>query len=352
MEAVADSTPQKKLILQTLNGIPDNDEFEKDQLLRIRAKAGNPESVKRLRESFFDEKRSVPDRLLCLSTLAKIPDVAFELSLIESLRKNKSDALGIGMVTALESIGSPSVQTTFLELYTTTSAAVKKRILQALLSRPTWATALLQAYEAGSFPKVDLTPDHARTAAALNDPALTKLVEKHFGKVAPATPGEKLARINSLAAMLKREKPGDTAAGKTVFTKNCAACHQLHGEGAKVGPDLTTADRKNRGYMLTQIVDPSGYIRPEFLNFTINTHDGRTMLGMVAEQSPEAVTLATYLNGKVEKTALKKGDIDTMVPSPVSMMPEKLLDGMNEKEIADLFAYLSSDSPLPLGRGE
>jgi type 1 glutamine amidotransferase len=34
-----------------------------------------------------------------------------------------------------------------------------------------------------------------------------------------------------------------------------------------------------------------------------------------------------------------------MTPSPVSLMPEKLLDKLTEPEVADLFAYLASDGP-------
>ena len=73
---------------------------------------------------------------------------------------------------------------------------------------------------------------------------------KHWGKIGQATPGEKRARIAWLRAELGRGA-GDAADGKELFTKHCAACHTLFGEGGKVGPDLTTADRKNRDYLLT-----------------------------------------------------------------------------------------------------
>jgi putative membrane-bound dehydrogenase-like protein len=317
-----------------------NDLTNSEDALRVLAKLGDSMSFNDVIARIADEQRAESERLKWVNALIRSKAPIYAGLVRDLFSKAKSDSFRIGLIPALEATADdPQL---FLKAYPTASAPVKKRLLAALLSRPAWATALLHAYDAGTFPKADLTPDHARTAVALNDPALTKLVEKHFGKVAPATPGEKLARINSLATMLKREKPGDAAAGKTVFTKNCAACHQLHGEGAKVGPDLTTADRKNRGYMLAQIVDPSGHIRPEYLSFTINTVDGRTLQGMVGDQTPDGVTLATYLNGKVEKLPLKKGDIDTMVPSPVSLMPEKMLDGMGEGEIRDLFAYLET----------
>ena len=145
-------------------------------------------------------------------------------------------------------------------------------------SRGRLGTALLKAVDAGKFPKADVTVDHARAAIRLGDKEVTALVEKHFGKLAPATAGEKQARIAWLNTALGREK-GDAARGKVLFTKHCAACHKLHGEGGKVGPDLTTADRKNRGYLLAQIVDPSGYIRPEYVVQNVLTTDERKLVG-------------------------------------------------------------------------
>src|SRR5262249_4250063 len=163
-----------------------------------------------------------------------------------------------------------------------------------------------------------------------------------YGKFTAATPGEKQARISWLNVVLGREKAGDIARGQALFVKHCAACHQLHGEGGKIGPDLTTADRKNRGYMLAQIVDPSGFIRPEYVFHNVVTLDGRKLSGIVAASSNESVTLVNVIDNKPVQTVVAKGDIETMLPSAVSLMPEKLLDTLSDPEIADLFAFLAS----------
>ena len=143
---------------------------------------------------------------------------------------------------------------------------------------------------------------------------MTALVEKHFGKLAPATAGEKQARIAWLNAALGREKPATRRTGKALFTKHCAACHQLHGEGGKVGPDLTTADRKNRGYLLAHIVDPSGYIRPEFVVHNVLTTDGRKLSGIVDRDAASRSRSSTSSNDQPVKTVVAKKDIDDMTP--------------------------------------
>jgi putative heme-binding domain-containing protein len=177
------------------------------------------------------------------------------------------------------------------------------------------------------------------------DPAIRPLIEKHWGKVGPATAGEKLARIRYLAYALKMGK-GDPEKGKPLFTKTCATCHTLFGEGNKIGPDLTGADRKSVDFLLSNIVDPSAVVRPEFAAHIVATTDGRLLTGLIVEQTPSVVTL---VNDKNERTVLPRERIEEIKPSPVSLMPEKLLDTLDDQQVRDLFSYLQGEAP-PAGQ--
>jgi hypothetical protein len=42
--------------------------------------------------------------------------------------------------------------------------------------------------------------------------------------------------------------------------------------------------------------------------------------------------------------------IDEMSTSPVSLMPEKILDPLSEQEIRDLFSYRQAEAPPARGR--
>jgi putative heme-binding domain-containing protein len=128
-------------------------------------------------------------------------------------------------------------------------------------------------------------------------------------------------------------------AGAALFTQHCATCHTLFGQGNKVGPDLTSADRKSRAFLVSNIVDPSAIIRPEFAAYVVVTTDGRILTGLVVEATPQAVTL---LDAKNERTVLPRDKIDTLKVSPVSLMPEKLLDSLTDQQLCDLFSYLKS----------
>jgi type 1 glutamine amidotransferase len=79
----------------------------------------------------------------------------------------------------------------------------------------------------------------------------------------------------------------------------------------------------------------------------VATTNGRLLNGLVAEATPATVTL---VDAKNERTTLARQDIEEMKPSSQSLMPDRLLDDLDEQQIRDLFAYLQSDGPPPTGQ--
>ncbi len=316
-----------------------------ERTLRMLAKCGDTETLKELRAVVADMNNPDAERLKWLPLLAKAGGAGWNpLALLET---SKADAWRIGVLAAVESDTAEQTPRVLLKLHADSTPAVQKRIVRTLLARPAWSLALFEAYDAGKIAKTELTPDDAKLALAFGDKALTALVEKHFGKIAAATPGEKRARIDSLNAMLGRDPPGDAALGKVLFTKHCAACHLLHGEGGKIGPDLTSSERKNRYFLLTQIVDPSAHIRPEFVSHKATMFDGRTLTGIVTAQSAESLTLSFLENDKPEVRVVNRKDVDTIDALAVSLMPDKLLDTLSHDEIRNLFAFVQSEPAKP-----
>jgi len=328
-------------------------------VLEVLARMNDAAAREALRALVTDESIGEGNRIRAINLLRDVRDKNAQELFLEQFAAQKSDNLRAALLGGLEAFDDAKIGEKLLAGYSGYSPAIKRRAVQALLTRPAWALALVTQWQAGKFPKADFTIDNARAAVRLEDKQVSAIVEKHFGKLAPATAGEKQARIGGLNIALNKEK-GDAARGKLIYAKSCAACHQLHGEGGKVGPDLTTSDRKNRMYLLANIVDPSGYIRPEFVTYSVLTKDDRKLSG-IATESGETVTLVNVVNDQVVKTTVPKGDIAEMTPSAVSLMPEKMLDTLKEGEVADLFAYLASDAPkkpppppapLPEGKGE
>jgi putative heme-binding domain-containing protein len=116
----------------------------------------------------------------------------------------------------------------------------------------------------------------------------------------------------------------------------------LFGEGAKVGPDLTSADRKNRDALLINILDPSGTIRPEYVSQTALLTDGRVLTGLVSESGSGQLT---FVDAKNQKVTVARDEIEEIKPAEQSLMPERLLETLTPTELRDLFRYLQSDAP-------
>jgi putative heme-binding domain-containing protein len=260
--------------------------------------------------------------------------------LLDLLAAAKSDALRGAVLSAFQPFPDERIAERVLSLYPRLTSALQARAQGLLASRAASGLTLLWAVDAGRIAPRDIPLDRLQRLAAYKDEHIAKLIAKHWGAIAPATAGEKISRIRSINLILSRGAKGDAANGRLLFQKNCATCHTLFGEGNKIGPDLTSADRKNREYLITQIVDPSAVIRAEYQAFTIETKDGRSLFGLIVENTPGAVTL---VDSKNERTVLARSKVEEMTPSATSLMPEKILDPLSDEDLCDLFSYLQGD---------
>jgi putative heme-binding domain-containing protein len=134
---------------------------------------------------------------------------------------------------------------------------------------------------------------------------------------------------------------GDAVKGRLVFEKaQCFKCHKYGKEGEGVGPDLTTLSKRfKRADTLESIIYPSKVISDQYRSTTITTTNGQQVTGLVAVQGDTV----TVLQSDASKITLKRDEIDTQVASLISVMPERLLDTLSLREIADLFAFLESE---------
>ncbi|MCC6882829.1 MAG: hypothetical protein IT576_11810, partial [Verrucomicrobiales bacterium] len=90
-------------------------------------------------------------------------------------------------------------------------------------------------------------------------------------------------------------------------------------------------------FWLPAMLDPSLEIREGFNSFVATAKDGRKVMGMVAAQEPQTVTLRDPAG---QTTVLNRADLASLEAIPVSLMPEGLLIGMDDQQLRDLFAYL------------
>ena len=143
---------------------------------------------------------------------------------------------------------------------------------------------------------------------------------------------------------------GSVAKGELVFTKaQCAKCHKIGDQGESLGPDLTTLSKRfMRKEVLQSLLFPSHVISSQYAAKTVATTSGRSYTGLVGAGAAGA-KIILQVNG--EKVTVQADEIDEIVPSAKSAMPDGLLNQLTLEEISDLFAYLGVIPPQSIARG-
>jgi putative heme-binding domain-containing protein len=281
---------------------------------------------------------AVPEktRLAILDTLNELGDVRSVPVLLALIGGRSSPAIQQRVLRVLAQYSHERIPRTVLAAYPKYDATLRSAARTLLFSRADWAAMFIAQIERGTYPTSEVSIEELRNLAVLNDERVNALVRKHWGEIRSGTPEEKLAEIRRLSNDL-RAAEGNLAAGHELFKKHCATCHQMFGEGNKIGPDLTTANRKDRDYLLVSMVDPSAQIRKEFMSYVVTTVDGLIVTGLMADQTPTHITL---VGAKNERTTIARSDIDSIKESTTSLMPEKQLEPFKPQEIRDLFRFL------------
>jgi putative heme-binding domain-containing protein len=295
-----------------------------------------------LRRTFLD--RSTPDdlRKRVLSALVErhVPGLAADLHALLGDPALRGHAL-----RALAAYDDPDTPRIVVGRYGEYSASERDDAIATLAARPIWALALLEALQHGQIPRRDVSVSVARQIQAFTDKRINERLETVWGKIQP-TSEAKAALAARYKAVLASDpdQPANPSRGRAVFNRTCLACHRLYDAGGDVGPELTGSDRANPDYILENVLDPSAAVSRDYTLTNLATTDGRLISGIIREQTDASLLVQTAN----ERIMLSREDLEAIKPSPVSMMPEGLLDPLSPQEVRDLFAYLASTNQVPL----
>jgi len=144
----------------------------------------------------------------------------------------------------------------------------------------------------------------------------------------------------------ERVSPDDHAKGAAVFREaQCSQCHRLGPLGRSYGPDLTAlSSRFGRREILDAVLTPSKQVPSRQAQHVIALRDGRVITGRVVWNGFRASELhiASDPMRLEQVTKISKHDIVSYEESPVSPMPEGLLDTFSREEVLDLLAFLQA----------
>ena len=244
-------------------------------------------------------------------------------------------------VQAIGRIGTAASTSALISQLPNLPADIQPAAIEALTDRADSATELLRLVRDGKVPSTLINANQAQKMLSLKSKPLADLVTKHWGIVRTERDP---ARVELIARMRNelRTSQGDPVAGRVVFKKLCAQCHKMYGEGAEVGPDITRNGRASFEQLLSNVFDPSLVIGSAYQGLTVVTKEGRVVSGLPAEDSAQRVVLKVQGD---KQEIIARSDIDEVVSSKLSLMPEGIEKQLQSQELHDLFAFITLDKP-------
>ncbi|HUE15812.1 MAG TPA: PVC-type heme-binding CxxCH protein [Planctomycetaceae bacterium] len=311
--------------------------------LPLGVRQGRAEAVAKALGVVADPHSAVKQRLQLIEIFGEVLQPNAVPVLLALAEHDADPRIKTAALASLCLYDEPRIGTAVVALYPHLADDAQSAAETLLSTRKSWSRELLEAVDAGRVDPGRLKPEVVRKMTVHRDPRIAALIARHFPHIKGATTAEMQAQIGRLSGVLKPAAGGDPYKGKQLFANSCAKCHVLFGEGGRIGPDLTTFKRDDWLNMLINVVNPSAEIREGFEQVMVVTRDGRAVSGLRFDQDQQVLVLRG-VDG--QNITVARRDIEETIPQPKSLMPEGLLNGLQDQEIRDLFAYLRSSQPL------
>lgn len=136
----------------------------------------------------------------------------------------------------------------------------------------------------------------------------------------------------------------DFVQGETMYAAAlCGTCHRMGTAGGTIGQDLTgIGSRFSRHEIIAAIDSPSDEISDQYEASVLTLSNGARVVGRVLREEDGQVFVNQNPYDPSQEVSVEASEILSREASPVSTMPSRLLDRLNEDEVADLIAYLLS----------
>lgn len=315
-----------------------NDSKLNDQLVRLALLFEDQTALKQLRQLALNTSAPAADRARAIEALASQQAAGFDADLLKLVGDKQVAGAAIRALSVFNKVGTAEA---ILAQYTQLSLTDRQAAMTTLAARPAWSKTLLAAMQAGRVSPSDMTAFTARQIIAHDDPQLTQQLTTSWGEL-KTTPLDKSKQIETIKKWLTPQvlAQADQPRGEQLYKKHCANCHTFFGEGGKIGPDITGAQRTNLDYILENIVDPNALISKDYQMEIVQTEDGRVVTGLVDLLGNDTLAIQTA----TERLVFPLSDIAARKKSNVSIMPQGLLEQLSEDQIRDLMGYLQREA--------
>lgn len=254
-------------------------------------------------------------------------------ALLDLLANTNPPALLRAAFAALESWPAEATAAAIVDRWMGFDSTLRAEAVRFLAAKPNRSRVLLTAVESGAISRDAVPETTVGPLRQSRDASLATLAAKLFPAPVIESRDDVIRRLTPAL-----ELTGDPAAGRTIFQQRCTICHRLRGEGSAFGPDLESVVTGGKEKLLTHILDPNRELAPQFAAYTIDLTDGTTLAGVLAGETPEALTLREPLG---RESTIARSRVARAQTTGKSAMPEGLEAGLSASEVASLLEFLT-----------
>ncbi|WP_165698727.1 PVC-type heme-binding CxxCH protein [Bremerella volcania] len=302
------------------------------------AKATNGESeevinkmVARAKATLKNRDAPIADRIRAVDVLQYGP---FDPTTFgKLLEPSQPLALQEAALKEMQGFTEPEVAELLVSRWPNMAPGVRTKASGILTSRATWVGVLLDAIDNETIPTSDVDGSQLVELKPILSEQQGRRIDSLLNRPSHS---DRAAIITAYRSSLTMD--GEKERGQKVFNKHCTACHQFNGEGHPIGPNL--AAMKNRGAeaILVNILNPNAEVNPQYLNYICLTNDGRTISGVITNETATSITLVQADN---KSETILRIDIEQLKSTGVSLMPEGLEKVIDQQAMSDLLNYIT-----------
>ena len=317
----------KPALLQGLAKLPKGHEAAAQEIAALQSKI---DSI------IADSKAPLDQRLAVLPLLASRKWAAVEPVMKNLLTSNQPTELTTATVALLKKFAATSTSPLIYDLLPKAGPSLKRDLVTILTANATTALELFKRMDKGEFPTAWVDVEK-RWAYQRGKGEMAELAKKLFGEAN----SDRAKVVTSYLDAAK--KPGDAKKGQQLFATLCITCHK-HGQlGVDVGPPLSDVKVKPPEALLSDILDPNRMFEARWSGYQIETHDGRSLAGLIQSETTDALVLA--MPGGAKET-LSRSAIKDMKSLDRTLMPDGLEAVITKEQMSNLLTFLrSADVP-------
>ena len=133
---------------------------------------------------------------------------------------------------------------------------------------------------------------------------------------------------------------GNVDNGARLFSAQCATCHRVRNQGGRLGPDLSRIGAaRSRAALVREIRAPSEWMPTGFEPVTLVTRDGQKIRAI--KKAEDAFSIQVMDTRERIQGYLRSG-LQDVIYEKTSLMPVYGPERLNESDLNDLVAYLST----------